>query len=121
MFSLIKQVFIELLSFSESLATKCASLNNKLCMTKPTLIDLNPVEFSYLFMISIEKCSDLRDIDVKVFNTMTRINEAKTLIKHVLCDCKCKSNSKTNNSNQNWNNDTWQCECLKVLYMQKRL
>ena len=107
-------------------------------MTKPTLIDLNPVEFSYLFMISIEKYSvscnavddlstkicvpiKIRDIDVKVFNTITRINEAKTLIKHVLCDCKCKFNSKTSNSNQNWNNDTWQCECIKVLYMQKRL
>ena len=31
------------LSFSESLATKCVSLNNEPCMARPTLIDLNPV------------------------------------------------------------------------------
>ena len=46
MFSLIKQAFIILLSFSESLAcdqTKCPFLNDELCMVKPTLIDLNPV------------------------------------------------------------------------------
>ena len=39
MFSLIKQVFIVLLSNSKSLATKCLSLND--------LIDLNPVELKY--------------------------------------------------------------------------
>ena len=33
MFWLIKQVFIVLLSFSESLATKCMSLNIEPCMT----------------------------------------------------------------------------------------
>ena len=44
MFSLIKQVFIVLLSFSESLATKYVSLNDELCMIRPTLLDLNSVE-----------------------------------------------------------------------------
>ena len=49
MFSLIKQVFIVLLSFSSSLArlakirTKCLSLNDEPCMVRHTLIDLNPV------------------------------------------------------------------------------
>ena len=58
MFSLIKQVFIALLSFSETSATKCLSLNDEPCMIIPTLIDLNPVELKYYpFMISLEKCS----------------------------------------------------------------
>ena len=39
MFKLIKQVFIALTS--GSLATKCMSLNNVLCMIKPNRIDLN--------------------------------------------------------------------------------
>ena len=42
MFSLIKQVFIVSLSFSESLA-----VNDESCMFRPTLIDLNYVEFKY--------------------------------------------------------------------------
>ena len=34
------------------------SLNNKLCMVKPTLIDLNPIELSYYpFLVSVDKCS----------------------------------------------------------------
>ena len=52
MFSLIKQVFIVLLSFSESLAriakvferTKCLYLNDEPCMVRLTFIDLNPLE-----------------------------------------------------------------------------
>ena len=43
MFSLIKQLFIILLSFSSSLTTKCLSLNDEPCMIRPTLINLNPV------------------------------------------------------------------------------
>ena len=42
MFSLIKQVFIVLLSFTESFATKCLFLNDEPCTIRPTLIDLNP-------------------------------------------------------------------------------
>ena len=56
MFRLIKQVFILLLSFSKSLATKCLSLNDEPCMVRPTLIDLNHVELKYYpFMISLDK------------------------------------------------------------------
>ena len=39
MFSLIKQVSIVSLSFSESLATKCLFLNDEPCMVKLTLVD----------------------------------------------------------------------------------
>ena len=129
MLSLIKQVFIVLLGFSSSLATKCLSLNDELCMTRPFLIDLNPAELKYyLFMVSLDKCSgsynslnDLsikicvsskrKDINVKAFNITTRINEAKTLVKHISCNCKYKCNSKTCNSDQKWNNEQCQREC----------
>ena len=57
MFSLIKQVFIVLLSFRSSLArdrTKCVSLNDEPCMIRPTYNDLNPVALKYYpFMISL--------------------------------------------------------------------
>ena len=41
MFWLIQQVFIVLPSFSQSLATKCMSLNNEQCKVRLTLTDLN--------------------------------------------------------------------------------
>ena len=90
MFWLIKQVFIELLSISGSLATRWASLSNELCMNRPIFIDLNPVELiSYPFMISLGKCNGScntvddvfikicvfskykKDVNVKVFNIIT--------------------------------------------------
>ena len=35
-------MFIVLLSFSESLATKCLFLNDEPCMLRPNLININP-------------------------------------------------------------------------------
>ena len=67
-------------------------------------------------MINVDKCnvswtvvhdlstklrvsSETKDVYVKVLNMITRINEAKTLRKLLLCDCKFKFNCKTCNSN----------------------
>ena len=58
MFSLIKQVFVALLTFSGPLATYCMSLDNIPCKIRPTLIDLNPGELNiYPLMISSDKCN----------------------------------------------------------------
>ena len=39
--------------------------------------------------------SETKDINIEVFNTITKINEAKTLVKHISRDCKCQFNSAT--------------------------
>ena len=54
-----------------------------------------------------------RDINIKVFNIIRRINEAKVLIKHISCGCKCKFNTTTCNLNQKWNNDVCHSESKK--------
>ena len=117
MFWFIKQVFMALLSFSGSLATKCVTLNNEPGMIGLTFIDFVKLNY-YPFMVNLDKCSGscnaadelsiitcvpnkTKDINVKVFNMITRINGAKTLIKHVSCDYKCNLNSTTCNSNEN--------------------
>ena len=63
-------------------------------------------------MISLDKCngscnavdelstkicvqSETKDINFKLFNMIARINEVKTLVKHILYDCKCKLDSRT--------------------------
>ena len=40
-----------------------------------------------------------------------RINEAKTLAKHISLDCKCKVDSTVCNSNQRWNINKCQNKC----------
>ena len=52
---------------------------------------------------------------------ITNKNYAKTMTKHIPCDCKCKLSSQTFNSNQKSNNETCQRECKKLSCMQKAL
>ena len=134
MFSLIKQVFIILLSFSSFLTciykvsdqTKCMFLNDEPSRVRPNLIDFNPVELKYHpFMTSLDECTgscnvlspkicvpqEAKDINVKAFNMLTNENEAKTMTKHISCDWKFKFNSTTCNSNRKWNNKICHCEC----------
>ena len=39
------------------------------------------------------------DVNLNVFNMITRINVSKILSKHISCDCKCKFDGKKCNSN----------------------
>ena len=56
MFSLIKDLFVVLLSFSDSLTTRCLFLIDQRRMVIPTLIDMSTVEpIYYPFMISLNK------------------------------------------------------------------
>ena len=80
-------MFVVLLSFSQSLATKCLSLIDEPCMFRPNLTDLNPTKPKYYpFMISLDKCTgscnvlspkacvpkETKYINVKAFNMMTK-------------------------------------------------
>ena len=110
---------------------KYVSSNNEIYITRATLIDLNSVQLNYYpFMIglviydgscnafddlSIKVCvpSKTKHVNVQAFNMTKRINETKTLVKHISCDCQCKSDSTTCNSNKKWNNKKCQCDCEK--------
>ena len=100
------------MGFSESLVIKYLFLNDEPCMVRPTLIDLNPLELEYHpLMITLNKyigkCNvfspkicvpkETNDINIKGFNMITNRNEAKTMAKHLSCDCKCRFNSTTCN------------------------
>ena len=55
--------------------------------------------------------SKTEDLNLRVFNMITGINESKILTKHVSCKCKCKFDSRKCNLNQNWNNNQCWCKC----------
>ena len=108
---------IILLSISSTLAwnlTNFLFLNDDPCMVRPTLIDINPVEHKYPFVITLDKrsgsCNALfpkicatekKDIYVKLFHMITNKNEAKQITKYISYDYKCKFDSRTCYSNQN--------------------
>ena len=120
---------------SASNHTKCISLSNQKCIIQPTLINLHSNKYSqefhyYPFAVKLNRCvgscntlNDLsnkvcfpnkrEDLNLSVFNMITRINESKTLTKHISCECKCKFDGGKCNLGQWWNNDKCQCECKK--------
>ena len=137
MFEFIKKMFIVLLAsiVKASSDTKCVSLSNEKCKIQPTLVNLHPNEsrqefhyypFAFKLDICVGSCNTLNDLSNKVcilnktehlnlsvFNVITEINESKTLIKHISCECKCIFGGTKCSSNQWWNNDKCQCECNK--------
>ena len=48
-----------------------------------------------------------------MFNTITGINESKTLKKHISCECKCRFDERKCNSYQWWNNNKCIRDCKK--------
>ena len=92
--------------------TKYVSLSNQKCEIQPAFINLQPNEYSqefqyYPFTVTLDKyfetCSTLddltnkicvpnktEDLNLRVFNMITGINESKTLTKHISCECKRK-------------------------------
>ena len=93
MFKFIKKGFIVFLSSGGSLATKCISLNNELCLIRPIFIDLYSDELRYyLFIVSLDRCNGCCNTfddpsgrtcvpnkveSVNTFNMITRINVSK--------------------------------------------
>ena len=137
MFGLIKKIYTGLLTglVNRFNHTKWVSLSDQNCKIPPTLINLHPNEYNqefhlYRFPVKLDLCvgscntlNDLcnkvwvpnktEDLNLRIFNMITGINESKTLTKHISCECKCKFDVTKCKSNQWWNNDKCRCECKK--------
>ena len=98
---------------------------NQKCMSRPKISDINANELVfYPYSIKVNKCSGscntinnpfaklcvpdiTKNINVKVFNLMPRINETRQKVWHETC----KLTSAVCNSRQIWNEDKCRCEC----------
>ena len=59
------------------------------------------------------------DLNLRLFNIITGINESQTLTKHISCKCKCRFNRRKCNSGEWSNNDKCRCECKKLHVCEK--
>ena len=123
MLGLIKKIFIGWLTglVNGSNHTKCILLSNQKYMIQSTLINLDPNEYSqeipyYRFQFKLQWCvgscialidsfnkecnNKTEDFNITVFDMIASINEAKTLTKHISCECKCKFDGAKCKSNQ---------------------
>ena len=111
MFQFIKKIFLTgltVLSYLNPLSTtplSCISINNQQCKVRPEIINVNSDEpVFYPFSIKTSKCSGscnninhpyakvcvVINLNVKVFNLMSRTNETRQIKWHKTCKCKCR-------------------------------
>ena len=99
----------------------CISMRTQECKTKPQVVNVNgdkPVFFP--FSIETSKCSGscnninypyakicvpgvVKNLNVKVFNLMSRTNETRHIEWHETCKCECKFGANVCNNKQRWN------------------
>ena len=118
MFGLIKNMFVVAIAFFSCNALKCVSMNNEECETRPQIISINCNETSfYLYNIEVNKCTGncnnindpyartcvpdiVKNINVKVFNLVSRTNETRHIEWHETCKCKCSLDACVCNNKQ---------------------
>ena len=132
MFVFIKKLFFTGLAFISSLVSttpiSCISMNNQACKIRPEIITVNSNEpVFYPFSIKTSKCSGscntindpyakicvsdvVKDLNVKVFNLMSRTNKTRNIKWHETFKRKSRLDASVSNNKQRWNDDKCQCE-----------
>ena len=131
MFGFIKKIFLTVLICVNLLSANsfsCISMKNQECKTRPKVVNVNGDEpLFFLFIIKTSKCSGscnninhpyakiwvpdvVKNLNVKVFNLLSRTNETRHIEKHKTCKCECKFGANICNNRQRWNKDKCRCE-----------
>ena len=111
---------------------KYVSITNQECKVRPKIINVNTDEpVSYRFSIKTTECSGscnnindpyakmcvpdaIKNINVKVFNLMSRTNETRHMKWHETCKCKRRLDASVYNNKQRLNDDKCRCECKEL-------
>ena len=109
---------------------ECLSVINKKCMPRPKVLDVNEgvgETLFYPYNVLVNKCSGscntlddpmakmcipnmIKNVNMKVYNFLMRLNETRNVLWHEICKCVCRLNSSVWNSKQIWNSDTCSCD-----------
>ena len=108
MLGFVKKVFIVAMTFFSCNASKCVSMINQECKIRPQVANINSNNpFFYHYSINVNKCSSscndindpysrlcvpnvVKNINVKVFNLVSRTNETKHIEWNETFKCKCR-------------------------------
>ena len=137
LFGFVKKVFFiglkNLSDFTNINFLSCISMNNQPCKARPEIINVNSNnQVLYPFSIKTSKCSCncnniddpyikicvpdvVKDLNIKVFNLMSRTNETRHTKWHETCKFECRLDSIVCNNKQRWNNDKCRCEYKELI------
>ena len=108
-------------------------MNNQECKVIPEIVNINSIELLF-YPCSIKtsksggSCNNIshpyvklcvpdnvKNLKIKVFSLMSRINETRHIKWHETCKCKCRLNGSAYNNKQRWNEDKCMCECKELI------
>ena len=139
MFGFIKKAFLAgltVLSYVNQLSTNqlsCISMNNQECKVRPEIINVNSDEpVFYPFSIKTSKCSGscnnindpftkicdpdvVKNLNVKVFNLISRMNKTRHIAWHETCKCTCRLDANVCDDKQRQNGDKFKCEWKELI------
>ena len=136
-FGFVKKMFFvglpTLSSFTNAILLNCILMKNQECKTRLQVINFNSNNpIFYPFSIKTSKCSGncnninnpyakicvpnvIKDLNVKVFNLMSRNNDTRIIEWHETCKCKCRLDATVCNNKQRWNKNKCRCECKELI------
>ena len=109
------------------------SINNQEFKVRPEIINVNSDELVFnLFSIKTSKCGGIcnnindpyaktcvpdviKNLNVKVFNPISRTNQTRDIKWHETCNCKCRLDVSVSNNKQRWNDDKCRCKCKELI------
>ena len=57
----------------------------------------------------------VKNLNIKMFNLMSRTSETRHIEWHETCKCECKLDASVFNNKKHWNNDKCRCECKELI------
>ena len=108
---------------------ECVSMNSQECKVRSEIVNVNSNDpLFYPYSIRKSKCSGscnnindpyaklcvpdiVKNLDVKVFNLISRTNETRHIEWDETCKCKCRLEASVCNNKQRWNEDKCRSEC----------
>ena len=109
---------ISLFSILKVNTLECLSVINQKCMPRPKILDVNEgvgEALFYQYNVLVNKCSGscntlndpmarlcvpniIKNVNMKVYNFLMRLNETRNVLWHESCTCICRLNSSACNS-----------------------
>ena len=122
---------VSLFSILKVNTLECLSVINRECMPRRKILNENEgvgEALFYPYNVLVNKCSGscntldnpmarlcvpniIKNINIKVYNFLMRLNETRNVLWHESCKCVCRLNSSVCNGKQTWNSNTCRCYC----------
>ena len=112
---------------------ECVSMNNQECRVRLEIVNVNTNEPLFSpFSIKTSKCSGncnnindfyaklcvldvVKNLNIKVFNLMSRPNETRHIKWHKTCKYKCRLDASACNNKQRCNEDKYMWKCKELI------